>query len=198
MKLRFFVLFFIFFSFRTFAQEVPLPKIKKGIDLNFFISSLPHQDGFEFNPNFLITYKKSVFRLGPLINLSNGSEDYYSGGRTFNGIAFTYQIFPNGIQNRFDFFFQYDLVYYMNEITREYYSYYSSSVYSSPAKQTISVSSTNMHIGYGFRFNADQRVYITSSFGFGCKWSKDSPSYYNYDDDTSTSGIIHIGLGIKL
>ena len=180
------LLLFILLSFSSdLVSSQPVKENKRiGLNLPFFITSAgvgDYDEQYLFNPQIGIRKNKSMYYVGPSISLHSG----------FTGGIFSYQIFPNGTGNRFDFFFQANVCY---ETTK--YNDYNGFYW---GDNTTRETKSSLLIGYGFHLNTGDQFFITTNFGFGICSQTRKIVYNNSNYNRNLSEIkpgVEISLGI--
>jgi hypothetical protein len=135
------------------AQESD-PKFKVGIGCFYARASTTGQSVL---PTITLTRGKHVFFAGPALYYLNDENP-----RPLTGANLGYQFFPNGRQNRFNLFLEYDFT-YMEGTTREKpsYNWYSASSYK------IHIVDISNYLGFGFRLNIIKNLYLNAGAGVG-------------------------------
>ncbi|MDH4472922.1 MAG: hypothetical protein QE487_09955 [Fluviicola sp.] len=161
------ILSWIFLAPIAFSQFKLDENAEKGLTLGAF--GLIEIEGILVGPEFGIVRKHHSFQFGLGNNISA-----YPRFRSWGG-NFNYSYYPNGQSNRFDLFFNYNLV--------AAYRYYSSK----------SQGFLQSHLlGYGFNINFSQRCFLATSLGFGIQT-------YNFAyGDFSGDIMIRLSLGFRL
>ena len=110
----------------------------------------------------------------PALTLSKGKHVAFAGpafiyGIYYNpyppsyGVQMGYQFYPNGRNNRFNLFFEYDFNYVRSQFHFGYYSTNQTAL----KKQGILLSSVDNYLGFGFRLNLSKGLYFKTNLGVG-------------------------------
>ncbi len=141
--------------FHLKAQD-SLKKLQIGLDYTMGNTTIGKGNIFT---SIVIGKGKHVAFLGPAFIYGLPHNPY----RPIYGIQAGHQVYPNGRDNRFNLFFEYDFNFMKFKLTQNYYSYNSSGV----KNVTTEFSSLDNYLGFGFRLNLIEGLYFKTNVGLG-------------------------------
>ncbi|MFH1321250.1 MAG: hypothetical protein ABII90_11455 [Bacteroidota bacterium] len=139
----------------AFAKKDTIQKIRYGVNMSLLFTPYNYYR-YYICPSFVLTYKKHSFFIGPKydteldLNFNILKETGIQGG---------YQINPFHIHKRLNFYLAYDF----QIIRNKYESFGNEGGYSD----------IEQYLGFGFKWNLIDNMYINQSFSLGLIWSLD-------------------------
>jgi hypothetical protein len=158
------------------------PATQIGLDISMGNNAVFRQN---ILPSITLSKNKHVFLAGPGFYYNLPYNEYISA----YGAQAGYQFYPNGRNNRFNLFFEYDVSFIKKAYTYNYYTgHYPNSQL---IKKTAVVTALDNYIGFGFKVNLDKVFYLHTNVGLGVLMYREDAhlefsdgSTYDYSDGT--------------
>lgn len=169
---------------------------RRSVGINISAWSEPDVDvgDFDLFPHVTFSCGRHRAFLGPTI-----SSGWYPDVKSVVGVMGGYQIFPNPKQRRFNYFFELNIAYY--ELNREVKEFVGTGIDEYTTQDIV----YQNHLGFGFKLNMTERVYLNSSFGVGLYWTKLEWDYANEDYENYIikgwwfgGSMLKVGAGLDL
>lgn len=145
------VIFFMFCSTKAFGQFKLDEKYATGTTIGVF--TLPFYYGLYNGIDGSIQQNHHTFHLGIGTKLLPDPEFIHKNW----GLNFNYNYFPNGHSNRFDLFFEYNMI-----VALKYDEY----IYKNETNHSLEFIQGHS-IGYGFNINFSQHIFLKSALDIG-------------------------------
>jgi hypothetical protein len=195
--MRHIFLFFLLITLQTVSGQDTTNAIILGTDISLGFNQVGNGNYF---PSITASKGKHIVFLGPI--LVNNADIGQT--KLLVGLQTGYQIYPNGQQNRFNLFFEYDFIFLSAKIVDEY-PCPTGIPYNNAKKRTIDFFSLENYFSYGFKLNMFKGFYFKTNFGVGFGWYKKQFNYEYCNGQNSINerrpkfwplgGLFKVGVG---